>query len=404
MNNPLKLTIVFFLLFLDFGIVLGPLKLPFFSSILTIFITGLSVKSIKRALIVFALLCAFGSLGYFTSQSGTPLVKVLSTLVQSTISFFIFFSLLNYSNSFSNHFEIEKASKYILVFMLSMLLLERSGLIESFSLEFARIIYTGETGFRTYENTYSIDRDIALAGFRRPTLFSPEPSIAAIGLSIILIIRNLFTSSTRSKIIDVILVIAVWFLIKSPIALLALFVVFSKELIFNKEASTKIMHLILALVFIAVLIYVVSNRYLAMTANQFSIEETSEGLRVLLPYIILYESWINLHIFGTGPGAQYSENFMMDLNPYGQPIFGTNAFALFFFYFGPFVGLFLLFLLFKVIFKFKSILLLDKVIIYSIVVFLFLANTLGSFEAPRLMGLFGFFLIFLNSARKLGKI
>jgi len=403
MTISLKLYAIFILLFLDFGITIGPLKIPFFSSILTLLIIGTSLNSIKYSLTGGLLLFIFGCFGYFTSDSGASLSKVMSSIIQSTVSLLIFFSISQYSKHINNDIKIEKTSKILLLFTLLLLILERYGLTDSLSLQFARTVYSGEVGFKTYENIFSEERDIALAGFRRPTLFSPEPSIAAIGLSLLLIIRNLFATNFRSTIFNITLTIIVWFLIKSPIILLALVVIATKELVNRKKISSMLLYLPFALIFAGLLLSLIYSRYSSMV-TQFSIEETSEGLRLMLPFIIVYESWTNLYILGTGPGSIYSEEFMMNLNPLKISIFGTNATALFFLYYGPIVGCFLIYLFVKAAFNINSILKIDKSLIYSILVLLFLANTLGTYEAPRLLGIFGFYMIFLQSAKKLGKI
>ena len=194
---------------------------PSFISLI-FFILILNKFNLNKNLILLVVIFSLMSLiSYIFKASNHSIEDFLRSFFQ--ILFCIFFSYgvkqwIERNNFNSNfYYKLIKATLFLLVIMV---ILEWLGVISNISNEFGLHFYTGNVGFEFYgANEYALNRDEQLSGGRRPTLFSPEPSIPAITLTVFTIIYSFF-SKGKKILISIAVLFLVWFIFNSPTPLL----------------------------------------------------------------------------------------------------------------------------------------------------------------------------------------
>lgn len=360
---------------------------------LIFFILILNKFNLNKNLILLVVIFSLMSLiSYIFKASNHSVEDFLRSFFQ--ILFCIFFSYgvkqwIERNNFNSNfYYKLIEATLFLLV---TMVILEWLGVISNISNEFGLHFYTGNVGFEFYgANEYALNRDEQLSGGRRPTLFSPEPSIPAITLTVFTIIYSFF-SKGKKILISIAVLFLVWFIFNSPTPLLGVLIVVLGKLLKAKELTNRlILTIFTTLLGIGIfpLIYIRLSR---VFSEHEGILTTSEGIRLILPFLNAYNSIKNGAYLGNSPGVLSDINYIKGLNPYGSPMFGTNNIALIFLYFGPVFSLFLFYLYWKT-FKIKENRYSSYILGISTIVLL--GFSLGAIESVRFLGYWSLIMVF----------
>lgn len=365
---------------------------PSFISLIFLCLIFNKINFNKKFVFFIVTFCLISLISFIFKASNQAIEDFFRSLFQ--ILFCIVFAygikqwLINNNNEIYFYYKTIKITLFLLVIMV---VLEWLGVISNISDDFGFHFYTGDTGFEYYgANEYALNRDEQLSGGRRPTLFSPEPSIPAITLTVFSIIYSFFAKG-KEVLISVIVLFLVWFIFNSPTPLLGVLIVFLGKLLQSRKLTNKFILMIFTIFSgfaIFPLIYVRLSR---VFSEYQGILTTSEGIRVLLPFLNTINSIRGGAYLGNSPGALSDVNYIRNLNPYSSPMFGTNNIALIILYFGPIFSLILFYLYWKA-FKIKE----NKYSSYILGVFVIvlLGFSLGAIESVRFLGYWSMIMVF----------
>lgn len=368
------LVIVFIIFYLDLALFHVPMALSFF----VLLLVG-TIDLLRKLFGLLLFLWAIGVLTNLVSEANPPIFSVISSSLQFSLSICVFFAVYRKVSYFNQ--------KSILIFSLSALLvfillgvLERLGALSAISSKFGQMFYSSDVGYSFYLSEFSNERDIGLVGFSRPTIFSPEPSIAAIGISVLLIIASSFVRNRFHLLYIVILFVMSYKIIGSPIPLIAMLVVL---LLFVRRIKSLLLKALLATFFVFFGGFIV-NLFLSSRLDVLkdinNVADSSEGIRLILPFMNVWGAWSDGSVLGVGPGAIYDYNYIASLNMFGSSQFGTSALALMLFYYGPIFS-------FLIVWFFARLLNYPKKLwLHATLSVFFLGITLGTFEVTRFMG------------------
>jgi hypothetical protein len=220
-------------------------------------------------------------------------------------------------------------------------------------LEVTGVIRDISDAFRTwaYEGTYTLYageyRDIKFVGWRRPNLFSTEPSHVT-KIFIAAINSWLLVRLTGAKVAIVVGATAIMFTIMGSPMLVVSAAITLAILVWNRRASihAKVTMVLAALVIGMLLVAFFGESSLSTLTTRIErigergfdeqLSLTSENLRVVFPFVTLVDTWGRWPMFGVGIGGRevvMEHSVFRGVNP--KFAIGTNATA----EFGIFLGL-----------------------------------------------------------------
>jgi hypothetical protein len=271
-------------------------------------------------------------------------------------------------------------------------LLERLNVIRDLSDQFRISAYHGYWG--AYEN---LARDVDIAGFERPKLFTSEPSLLAIGYFVFVNAWLLVRFSAARFALAVILSIAFILLSGSPVVVVSMAVTaviglygLRKDVGGLMVATTAIS--CAALIFgAATLTASFVERFAEGASYVSNLEITSENVRLVFPFITAWDVISNSPLFGAGiSGKEVAASFSS--LPYDTiVVIGNNNLWTIFTYFGLVGGTFFLSVLTGYIRASAP----GRTMLLALILLCF-SQTAGGFETPRI---WGYVFILIGAAR-----
>ncbi|MDF2463006.1 MAG: hypothetical protein K0Q43_1241 [Ramlibacter sp.] len=383
MRAPVLFLTVFFGIYFDAGIGWGSLRIPSVSALALLLLLPNRLRALSVCSSTILLFAAMAVFSYLIGSERTPDDKAISSGLQTAWT--IYFGTLVFMALRTIKLDVlGRTALYCAVALTAFACLEVLGPLESLSNWFGQTVYGTGVGFSYYGvHDFSIERDIALAGFRRPTVMSPEPSTAALGITVLGLTYYSCHQSSRRAAFCLALVSVLWMLFRSPTVLVGGAFVLLCELFRQRRGMLRIGVAAGAVIFLAVVLELLQERVARVITDPTIASTTSEGIRLILPFINLWNSLAAGNVFGVGPGAQYDRGLVQSLNPFGVEQFGTNAFALLLFYYGPALGFLLVYLIYRI---YRRIGLDASDVYYFVGTFGFLTFSLGAIESVRLLG------------------
>lgn len=219
--------------------------------------------------------------------------------------------------------EVFKWATRLIWLLLLIGVLERFTPIGSSMRDFSSLLYSSESGYKFYASEGNLERDLALAGAQRVTMFMAEPSLAAIAVVTLLVLR-MITSARRTLVVHGLILALAYFLIRSPILVLGLVSQFLFSATKSGLGRSEIVRLILAGAFSAGIVFLLfGNRLQYFDLNASYV--TSEALRLLLPALLLFNTIDRGLFFGIGPSGLYDQDLIWALSGGYIDNIGTNA-------------------------------------------------------------------------------
>jgi len=369
----------------DVGLASGGARLPSVLAIALLFVLAKYARPTTSLLIFWVVLAVATLLSYITSDSSQPDQKLYSSTAQ--MAFCAYFSLILFRWAVNvNYEQLRVAISKGLIFYVALVILEWGGVLTGISNSFGEYFYSGDVGFTYYGlNEYAIARDQGLSGWRRPTVFSPEPSIAALTFSVLCIAYALIHRHKRARLVSYSLLLFAWYIFNSPTPVIAILVIAVINFSETKSPTRKFLASLMLVIAALAISPLIAERISRITTEAGGLETTSEGIRIALPIINAVGNFFHGNFFGASPGAQFDPDLVSKLNPLSSPVFGTNGFALLLFYFGPFVMPLLIFLYWR-IFRRSRYFPAEMSWVNPAIIALFLSFSLGSYESVRLLG------------------
>ncbi len=277
--------------------------------------------------------------------------------------------------------------------------LEVVGVLTPVSDSFREAAYS-EGNYGVYE---SEDRDMQLVGHIRPSLFTSEPSLLAIGFFAFVNSWLVAAYSQRNLLVACIASLVMLGVSGSPILLLSLAA--SLIIMLFSERNVSSLWLTIALVFIgiAVALYVrpdiasdLTARFSDAYQNVGTLKATSENRRLVYPFITVVDVLKNSPFFGVGiSGKEVIEDYS-SLPIAAEYALGNNVLAMFFIYLGVVGSV----LFGKVVRDYWRRMGINQPMLLVILI-LALTQTMGGFETPRF---WGYTFLFIGVALKRSKM
>ena len=188
-------------------------------------------------------------------------------------------------------------------------------------LEVVGITKDASDAFRqwAYEGTYTLyhgdDRDMNFVGWLRPKVFSTEPSHVTTLFVTVLNAWLLLRVNKQKLLIAAIATVVMFTVMGSPMYVVSAAITFS-ILVWNQKATRRtktlmvLFAILLSIIFVAVFgestLSTVTQRLdrIGDTTAGGQLDVTSENLRVVFPYLILFEVWSQWPVFGAGIGGK----------------------------------------------------------------------------------------------------
>jgi hypothetical protein len=378
----LTIAIIYLCLYLDPAIYIMGMQIPSVLSILIIIACRKHLVINKEfvELLMVLVVASIISVGFSSAEQSTT--KIISSITQIIYALYLS-SVISNKILEMDRDDISSGIRLLFALMSILFLLDYLGFIADASNYVSGKLYSGGVGFEFYgSNDYSLIRDTELSGGRRPSVFSPEPSIAVLGLTLVGILL-LVSSAKASVLLFVSLyLMLLWYVYRSPIPLGGVLIVF----VYAYNQVRLNLRPLLALLFIIgapIITYLVWQRFEKFSYDIELVATSSEGIRFILPFENAFGLLLQGEIFGGGPGANTDPQFVSGLNKYWSPIFGTNALAQILLIYGFVFTPIIIFLYWRSS-KFFGV---DRfVTIFSILVFVYICFSLGAIESVRLMG------------------
>ncbi|MGO4222003.1 hypothetical protein AB4Y64_09140 [Lysobacter sp. TAF61] len=379
----MKVVLAFILLYFDAGVAVGDFRLPSATSLLVPLLLGGSLQALRASVPPLMALCAIAIVSLIATPASPPVDKIVSSWVQTSVSIVISMVVLRWT------MRVRPAALSASMLLVSLLMflviaLEYFGPLAEMSSRVGEYIYSSGVGFSYYgSGEFSLERDITLAGTRRPTAFAAEPSIAAIGVSVAVVASLSSNRSHRWLLAAIAVLFCCWYMLRSPIPIGAAIVC----AVMVAKGKSYPLKRVLQIGSISILglagLLLVSERLLRLFSSPEAIAESSEGIRLALPLVNTLQSWLGGAWLGAGPGAQYDLSYVASLNPFQSTQFGTNAWMLGLFYYGPILFPAFVYLYSRCIrLQARPARIGVELWCYS----LFLGCALGALESPRLFG------------------
>lgn len=281
--------------------------------------------------------------------------------------------------------KIYKISGAILIVLLVIGSLETLQPVSDAVVQLSTEIYKGDSGFVFQYDDAAQERDAALAGARRSTMFMAEPSLAGIAIAILTTLRAL--TGTRVSYLQTFAITGLgFFLTRSPFCLLTL--IFAPLIKRHKDPNLSTRGLFIS----AIATLLVAIPLLAARFAFFSLKEdylTSEALRFMIPVIVFFGTILNGYIFGLGPSGFADDDTILSITGGLIDTPGTNALFAFFTTIGPPIGMAFILLALRLNPRFPQLGRFAKLM--QLFFLAAISITVGSFVAPKIWILFGTF-------------
>jgi hypothetical protein len=319
----------------------------------------------------------------FLSPGFEWLGEKLLGLVQTTISIIGGILLLKLVDGLQYRW-LTRALFALWVVLLVGAALEVVGILTPVSDSFREAAYSAGS-YSVYE---SDARDISIVGHVRPSLFTTEPSLLAIGFFVFVNSWLVAAYSQRNLLVACIAAMVMLGVSGSPILLLSLAVSLIIMLFSERNVSSLWFSITLAFIGIAVAFYVrpdiasdLTARFSDAYQNIGTLRATSENRRLIYPYITLVDVLKNSPFFGVGiSGKELVEDYSSLPSAY-PTVMGNNALAMFFIYLGV-VGSALFGMAVHDFWRRMGI----NQPMLLVILILALSQTMGGFETPRFWG------------------
>lgn len=384
-QRPIAILLGLWLLaiYLDMAVFIGPLKVP---SLLSLPLIAYCLRYIQNWLkilsVSFAILF-FSMIPIILGPASVPLEKIVNSIVLiifSTTTAQIIIATFKTSNAqvFS------RVAALATTFIIGIVITEWIGLTDGLVSNMSAKIYSNNIGFDYYGiGDHALERDTYMFGWRRPTAFSPEPSIVVIFLGTLITILGITSRYRFKHFITFALISFTFYIYRSPIALFPAPIIFINESLNGRLKISFPIQLLVFGILLTVMSGLVSPRFEGRVETLEAIVNSSEGQRLIYPFIVNYWSIAEGNFLGIGPGGVYDPVFFMRLSDNLSPRFGTNAVGLLFIYFGPIGAAFLTFIAWK---SFRIGFENKREGIFALASFLCFGFALGALESAQLFG------------------
>lgn len=327
--------LIFVGVYLDLGFALGDLRIPSASALFLILLLPGRMYALRASIGVVLVFTAVAAFSFIVGSEKTPVDKAVSSWVQTSWCIYIA-ALVFIFLSRRDRRVLRAGAVTAAALMFALGVLEVTGVLEAASAAFGEYAYGSGVGFNYYgAQAFALDRDLALAGFRRPTVFSPEPSTAALGFTVAVMMVYFLARKAQAALWSALTLFAAYSIFRSPTILVGAIAIIGHAAITSGGGVKKAGALLMALLLAAVAGYFVQDRLSKVSLDYEMMISTSEGLRLVLPFVNAWNSTLQGRVFGAGPGAQYDRGLITDVNPIGSDQFGTNIVALLLLYYGP---------------------------------------------------------------------
>lgn len=372
-----------FAIYLDMSVSIGPLKVP---SILALPLVAYCLKYIQNWLKILCLAyaIAFASIiSIILGPANAPLEKIVNSIfliIFSTTTAQIIIATFKKSNArvFS------RVASLATTVIIAVVVTEWIGLTDGLVSNMSAKIYSNNIGFDYYGiDDHALERDTNMVGWRRPTAFSPEPSIVVIFLGTLITILGITSRYRFKHFITFALISFTFYIYRSPIAFFPAPIIFINESLNGRLKISFPIQLFVFGILLTVISVIVSARFEGRVETLEAIVISSEGQRLIYPFIVNYWSIAEGNFLGIGPGGVYDPVFFMRLSDNLYPYFGTNAVGLIFIYFGPVGVAFLTFIAWK---SFRIGLENRREGIFALASFICFGFALGALESAQLFG------------------
>lgn len=383
--------------YVDFPILLSGIVVPSF--LVLVFATPLILTETRSAIKrpefrKLVLILAFLVVATFFFGEFTNILERLKGLLQTVTAICI--SYISYSYLVRNPSTLHKASLYCLTFIVLFSITEAAGVTKELSDSFRNYVFPADLVNYLYTSS---DRDLSLAGFERPKVFTAEPSYAAIAFFAMSIVA-IKTNPTRKTFLLLMLSnLVMAYLYRSPIiysTICIILYIYSIEKKLYRLGSAGGLLFIIALAAVAwalpSLLEVLGRPLLTGDLSSLDLAAlNSQTIRFLVPIHTSLDVLSNYPLFGTGLTGKETIERISTLYVPAQSAMGTNSVFTLLMYFGAFgtaIYLLLFFSLLKTIDRHYLVTIVPCVTIY--------ANMLGGYETVK----YWFFMFVIFAAYK----
>lgn len=267
-------------------------------------------------------------------------------------------------------------------------ILEVLGVLSGVSDSFREVAY-GRGGYSVYSNE---ERDLLLAGFSRPKLFTSEPSLLAVGFFVFSTSWLLLLTTMKRWLLFLAATMLMLYFTASPILLISAGIsVFIKYLNQYRVKKTGWIGVIATLGIILVIsFFVFSGDFLEKINSRFSnaasgaliYEISSENLRIVFPYLTAADVLSSSPIFGVGISGKDVVGLFSTLPIDPGHALGNNNLAALFIYMGLVGGLGFIYFFYR----YSRLSLAPSHQLKLMILVLGFSQMMGGFESPRFWG------------------
>lgn len=374
-----------FSVYIDFPLVIAGILIPSVAAIVLsvpIIYSSFRLIWLSKERYALAYLYFFFLLSVLFFGEFDAIQERFKSFIQLSVVLFISFSsyifLVQRKSFFLN---LARILSFLIVFLS---VLEVLNIIKPISDAFRFLVFSTDTVTYLYQ---SVDRDLYIAGFERPKVFSSEPSYVSIfflvfSLAYIKLDKKFFVCVWLVLLGGVMLIVN-----PSPIGYMQIILVLYIFILEDKLVKVRLLAVML-LFMVLPIIYIVLPYFLSMVGRGVYSDSllyashtdiNSSTLRLAVPVHTIKDIFDKYPLFGVGLGGKSTIESVSTLRETAQLVMGTNSLATVFMYFGALGGLFYYFLLFHLMSK-----IVKDFYILVLPLFIFYGSTLGGFEAIRL--------------------
>jgi hypothetical protein len=324
----------------------------------------------------------------FFSPGIASLGHKLSGVAQTTVAITAGILLVKEMMRLERH-TIEKILFWLSMLLLVGTVLEVSGFLGGLSDSFREVVYR-QGGYAVYTNE---ERDLTLAGFNRPKVFTSEPSLLAIGFFVFSTSWLQLVSCMRSWLLFMVATMFMLYLTASPVLLISVLASFCIMFLHPKRGRivlSRSMVVVLGAVivfgsfflFSGSLFEQINQRLISAGLGAHTYQISSENLRMVFPYLTAVDVLGSSPFFGVGiSGKEVIGSFStLPIDP--SDAFGNNNLAALFIY----MGFFGAFLFVATFYQYLGRFLSSFHLLMLLILVLGLTQTMGGFETPRFWG------------------
>jgi ABC-type multidrug transport system fused ATPase/permease subunit len=383
----------FFILYTEIPLVIAPGK--FIPSVGFIFLIPLFWPILKKSFftrhllfVLLGMLIALTTVAFQLNFSlvGSSVIKLLQYGYSLLLCMFTYVMLTSIEFS-----EVKKALQFFLVFIVLGTVLERIGIIAPLTNAF-RTLYAGTS----YGGEIDAEREVLIAGFVRPYVFTSEPSLVGLGFFVFAVAHSMLARTKTAVVAIMFLVFVMFQLLGSPTVVLTLLVLLSIYLYkygFSVKVGLYFTGFVGAVSLITLLIPPVSATVKLLLDRVFMElldDRSSIYARLFVPYVIMLPKVLSSYpLFGVGLGNYgyinvlfgYSYHYLEEDSIF---FLGANGFATNIAYFGI-VGTILMFFNFQLFHKLSGL----KALGITILFFILIGQMSAAMATPRFWGYIG---------------